>query len=245
MIDHIESVIATGVDDLMAASAALNFGQMLLSVEPPIWRTQQSQVIPFCVASAGFALDSVKLYLSNIKADPLRGRDVRMMISDTTLPIVWYVREEKVSIDIGMTYCPREICRMKAATTSDIRTGISTQILTEFGTSVFLNFYSKLPRATAIPTPDVVSQIFYISHEVQHRLSGMSRRRNHDSVKLSRREIQCLEWSAQGKSSTEIAIILGLADGTVREYFKSAATKLNATNRAQAVARSIGLGLLR
>lgn len=63
-------------------------------------------------------------------------------------------------------------------------------------------------------------------------------------LSLSQRELECLRWSAAGKTSEEIAIILGVAHETVRIYFKRALRKLNASTRAQAVAIAYGSGLL-
>ena len=56
--------------------------------------------------------------------------------------------------------------------------------------------------------------------------------------KLSAREVECLRWSAAGKSSDEIAIILDISSHTVVSYLKSAMRKLEAVNRMQAVARA-------
>ncbi len=62
--------------------------------------------------------------------------------------------------------------------------------------------------------------------------------------RLSKREIECLNWTAAGKTSSETAAILQLSDHTVTHYLTSAGRKLNATNRVQAVAKAIRLGLL-
>ncbi|MBX5135545.1 LuxR family transcriptional regulator [Rhizobium lentis] len=56
---------------------------------------------------------------------------------------------------------------------------------------------------------------------------------------LSRREIECLRWSAAGKSSEEIAIILNLSSHTVTTYLKTAIRKLGVTTRIQASSRPI------
>lgn len=61
---------------------------------------------------------------------------------------------------------------------------------------------------------------------------------------LSARERECLSWTAEGKTSEEIAIILELSVHTVNHYLTSAARKLNAVNRLHAVARAIRIGLL-
>jgi len=61
---------------------------------------------------------------------------------------------------------------------------------------------------------------------------------------LSGRELDCLGWSAAGKSSEEIAVILALSTHTVNEYLKAAMRKLNAVSRTQAVAIACRLRLI-
>jgi len=61
---------------------------------------------------------------------------------------------------------------------------------------------------------------------------------------LSRNERNCLVWSACGKTSGEIAIILSLSEHTVNHYFSIAATKLKANNRTHAAAKAIRMGLI-
>lgn len=61
---------------------------------------------------------------------------------------------------------------------------------------------------------------------------------------LSSREIECLRWAAAGKSSDEIAIILGISAYTVSSYFKTATKKLGAVNRMQAIASAMRLKLI-
>jgi LuxR family transcriptional regulator, quorum-sensing system regulator BjaR1 len=56
---------------------------------------------------------------------------------------------------------------------------------------------------------------------------------------LSLREIECMKWTAAGKTAYEISIITGLSDRTVEHYIASSLRKLNATNRVQAVAEAI------
>jgi LuxR family quorum sensing-dependent transcriptional regulator len=63
-------------------------------------------------------------------------------------------------------------------------------------------------------------------------------------VPLSRREIECLSWASAGKTSIEIAAILGLSEYTVNHYLNRATRKLDAVNRVQAVVKAIRAGLL-
>ncbi len=61
---------------------------------------------------------------------------------------------------------------------------------------------------------------------------------------LSPRERECLQWTAAGKTSWEIAAILHLSQSTTDGYIASATRKLGATNRTQAVAVGIRRGLI-
>ncbi len=65
-----------------------------------------------------------------------------------------------------------------------------------------------------------------------------------DEAPLSARERECLRWAAAGKTTEEVALILGLSHETVRVYFKRAMRKMGATTRAQAVARACEVQLL-
>lgn len=61
---------------------------------------------------------------------------------------------------------------------------------------------------------------------------------------LSDREKQCLLWCSRGKTSSDIASILGLSDHTVNHYLTSAALKLNAVNRTHAIAKALRYGII-
>ncbi|MGH6908742.1 MAG: helix-turn-helix transcriptional regulator [Phenylobacterium sp.] len=65
-----------------------------------------------------------------------------------------------------------------------------------------------------------------------------------DDVRLTDRERDSLAWVAEGKSDWEIAVILGLAESTVRFHVDNARRKLGAVNRTQAVARLAAARLL-
>lgn len=62
---------------------------------------------------------------------------------------------------------------------------------------------------------------------------------------LTDREIDCLNWTAAGKTSAEIAEILGLSEHTVNHYLNRAAKKLDTVNRTQAVAKALRIGLIK
>ncbi len=61
---------------------------------------------------------------------------------------------------------------------------------------------------------------------------------------LTPREVECLRWAAAGKTSEETSIILDRSIETVRPLIQNAIAKLEATNRSQAGAMAIRLGLI-
>ncbi len=63
-------------------------------------------------------------------------------------------------------------------------------------------------------------------------------------IKLSKRELETLQWASNGKSIQDIAVILQLSHHTVQTYLEMARTKLLALNTTHAVARAIQLQLI-
>jgi DNA-binding CsgD family transcriptional regulator len=61
---------------------------------------------------------------------------------------------------------------------------------------------------------------------------------------LSTRELEVVRWTAQGKTSAEIARILSLSDHTINAYMTNAIKKLDCVNRTQLVAKSLRLKLI-
>ena len=63
-------------------------------------------------------------------------------------------------------------------------------------------------------------------------------------VDLSDREVEALTWVARGKTSAEIAQILGLSKRTVDFHIDNAREKLGAATRTQAVMKAADGGLI-
>ncbi|SPE20752.1 Regulatory protein, LuxR [Burkholderiales bacterium] len=59
------------------------------------------------------------------------------------------------------------------------------------------------------------------------------------TIELSEREIEVLTWSARGKTSDEIATILGLSKRTVDFHMDNARAKLGVATRTQAVVKAV------
>lgn len=61
---------------------------------------------------------------------------------------------------------------------------------------------------------------------------------------LSAREKQCLALAAQGQTTQDIAVKLGISERTIQFHFDGIRSKLGAANRQEAVAKAITLGVL-
>jgi DNA-binding CsgD family transcriptional regulator len=61
---------------------------------------------------------------------------------------------------------------------------------------------------------------------------------------LSDRERECLFWVSEGKTTDEIAVILGVSSNTVNSYITHAIQKFSASNRTMAIATAIRSGII-
>lgn len=61
---------------------------------------------------------------------------------------------------------------------------------------------------------------------------------------LTRRERECLLWSARGKSSWDISMILSLSECTVTFHMKNAMAKLDSGSRIMAIVKAIRTGII-
>lgn len=77
-------------------------------------------------------------------------------------------------------------------------------------------------------------------HDAVLRTEGVFRSQPH----LSPRELECLQWTSEGKTVWECGVILGLSSHTVRCYLESARHKLGASSNTHAACLALKSGLL-
>ena len=94
-------------------------------------------------------------------------------------------------------------------------------------------------------THQEMSELSYISTHVYDRLAHIRHMDTRLADTLTDREIDCLTWTAAGKTSAEIANIVGLSEHTVNHYLNRATKKLDTVNRTQAVAKALRIGLIK
>lgn len=95
------------------------------------------------------------------------------------------------------------------------------------------------PRELASTLPSVV----YFASCLQATVDRLQLR-TRPAPQLSPREVEALRWSAVGKTSWEISMILGISERTVNFHLQQAAAKLRVKGRRAACARAVALGLI-
>lgn len=63
-------------------------------------------------------------------------------------------------------------------------------------------------------------------------------------MKFSKRELEILKWTAEGKTSAEISIILAISENTVNFHQKNMQKKFNAPNKTQIACYAAAIGLI-
>lgn len=64
-----------------------------------------------------------------------------------------------------------------------------------------------------------------------------------DLPKLTRRELDVLSWTAQGKTAWEVSVILSMSEKTVNFHLGNAMRKLGVTSKHQAVLKCVAAGV--
>lgn len=95
-----------------------------------------------------------------------------------------------------------------------------------------------------LPSESELMELSYFANLFFARVAEIGNPGQGHDHPLTARERECLHWTANGKTSQEIATILELSEHTVNHYLSAACQKLNAANRAHAVAKAIRSGLL-
>ena len=105
--------------------------------------------------------------------------------------------------------------------------------------------------ATAIPRKESDSQILIDAADrmLQQAINDGGNRTEALAIdapfRLTPRELECLQWSALGKSSWEIAAILQISESAVNFHMANIRQKFQVGSRRQAIAQAVRLGLLR
>lgn len=64
-------------------------------------------------------------------------------------------------------------------------------------------------------------------------------------AKLTKREIECLYWSAAGKTAWEVGQLLGLSEWTVVYHLERTKKRFGVRRKCEAIGHAVALGLIR
>ena len=160
-----------------------------------------------------------------------------------TVPIIWEDIQEKVKkntveYDFVMEACQFGLC-----------SGISFPIHSPLTCAGIFSLGSPakgLEIEERIESVKTYGQLFgiYIHSALQKYREANQDVGQTKKISLTNREIQCLMWAAEGRTTKEIAKNLDIVESTVIFHLQNAAKKLGANNRVQAVAQAIKTGII-
>ena len=158
-----------------------------------------------------------------------------------TLPIYWNRLDEKArflqegSMDV-----------MGLAAEFGLRNGISFPLHGAAGENGILSFITR-ERASSdlmLESSPILSWMSNYIFEAAIRIVRQSMREDDPQEPLTERETECLFWASEGKTSWEIATILGISERTVNFHLNQVTNKTDSRNRNQAIAKSISSGII-
>ena len=158
------------------------------------------------------------------------------------------------SIGIGVPYLwrwlarlrplePRQARLLEEARAAGLAQGMTVPLIGPAGARALLSYATGDETADIEPHLGRMGLYSALFHLAFVEMAGVVR----DSPPpkpLTAMERTCLRWTSEGKTSWEIAVILGISEATVRTHLRRARRKLGASTLAMAVARVLHLGLL-
>jgi two-component system response regulator DevR len=120
---------------------------------------------------------------------------------------------------------------------SAIRAGASGYLLKHIGGEELVEAIERVAQGEALLDPAVTKRVFAEMRKLAS--NGEASAFN----ALSPQEMHVLRFIVEGRTNREIALEMGLGEGTVRNYVSSILTKLNVSNRAEAAAYAVAHNL--
>lgn len=147
-------------------------------------------------------------------------------INTSLLPQYWSIKDSAPPFPLEME---------RIMTDYGIVSGVMIPINSPCGERYIMRFDGD----TARPSQSVMNELGMIGLHAYDVYERMKRSEMLPSRTLTKRELEVIRWTAQGKTSAEIGQILSLSDHTVNAYMNNAIKKLDCVNRTQLVAKAI------
>jgi DNA-binding NarL/FixJ family response regulator len=116
---------------------------------------------------------------------------------------------------------------------SAIRAGASGYVLKQIGSDDLVNAIEAIGRGEALLDPAVTQRVFQEVRKAAREEEASA------FAELTQQEMHVLQLVSEGRTNRQIAEMLFLGEGTVRNYVSSILSKLNVRNRAEAAAYAV------
>lgn len=138
---------------------------------------------------------------------------------------------------------PSEHLVLNESREAGLKHGVSVPIFGPLGRVSVVSFASRFDDVDPLHR---MSHLNALAWQFHIAFSEISRPEENGqaNVDLSKRERDCLRWTAEGKSSWDIGMILSISENTVNFHIKNAMRKLETTSRTVAVVKAIRLNLI-
>jgi DNA-binding NarL/FixJ family response regulator len=156
--------------------------------------------------------------------------DVNMPVMDgvQSLEAVRKTRKDQKVIMLTISQNDEDLIRAISA-------GANGYILKNAEPEDLHNTIIEVMKGNSILSPEMTEKVF---------ASLRSARQSRGQTILSDREVEVLDFMAKGLSTRQIAVSLFISENTVKTHIRHILEKLDANNRAQAVAKSRELGII-
>jgi two-component system, NarL family, nitrate/nitrite response regulator NarL len=156
--------------------------------------------------------------------------DVNMPVMDgvQSLEAVRKTRKDQKVIMLTISQNDEDLVRAISA-------GANGYILKNAEPEDLHNTIIEVMKGNSILSPEMTEKVF---------ASLRSARQSRGQTILSDREVEVLDFMAKGLSTRQIAVSLFISENTVKTHIRHILEKLDANNRAQAVAKARELGII-
>jgi DNA-binding CsgD family transcriptional regulator len=172
------------------------------------------------------AYDAMKLFTNSPVLSALR---------KSTLPICWKIESLNQNRPDGLDSQVNRLFK-----DFGLVSGVYVNVSNKFGSRGALG----LSGDAAHPSLEDLMRLTYLAGPAFEKLTDLEELVDKTKFHLTDRERECVYWTAAGKSSGEVGIILGISENTVNHHMTSSAHKLGTVNKAHTVAKAIRHGLL-
>ena len=161
-----------------------------------------------------------------------------------------------IGLDSGGPYSSFEVARVEQFINDDLKSAELTDAIGFVGLENLHGFAIALESRTEAKLFGLVegtppqgeaecqsAEAFY--RIVGEKMQYFQAQERATTTGLSKRETECIRWTAEGKTSYEIGIILGLSENTINNYIASVTKKMGAVNRSHMISLAFRSGIIK